>query len=131
MSFLEPLIAAALGVGFTALAAFLNKNNTTRVLLKYGPIVEKAYNIIDPVLDQNLHKWKGSQVDLAFELTVISVSDGKLTSDEVKEIAFHMAKAWLPQKAADKVRDLEKLSGVAPEITKAAEITQKVNILTN
>lgn len=131
MSFLEPLIAAVLGAGFTALAAFLNKNNTTRVLLKYGPIVEKAYNIIDPVLDQNLHKWKGSQVDLAFELTVISVSDGKLTADEVKEIAFHMAKAWLPQKAADKVRDLEKLPGVAPEITKAAEITQKVNILTN
>ena len=131
MTFLEPLIAAALGAGFTALAAFLNKNNTSRVLLKYGPIVEKAYNIIDPVLDQNLHKWKGSQVDLAFELTVISVSDGKLTADEVKEIAFHMAKAWLPQKAADKVRELEKLPGVAPEITKAAEITQKVNILTN
>jgi hypothetical protein len=131
MSFLEPIIAALFGAGFTALAAFLNKNNTTRVLLKYGPIVEKAYNIIDPVLDQNLHKWKGSQVDLAFELTVISVSDGKLTADEVKQIAFHMAKAWLPQKAADKVRDLEKLPGVAPEITKAAEITQKVNILTN
>jgi hypothetical protein len=131
MSFLEPIIAVVIGAGFAAMASFLNKNKTTRTLLKYGPIVEKAYNIIDPVLDQNLHKWKGSQVDLAFELTVISVSDGKLTSEEVKEIALHMAKAWLPQKAADKVRDLEKLPGVAPEITQAAEITQKVNILTN
>lgn len=131
MSFLEPVIAAILSAGFTALVAFLNTNRTAKVLMSYGPIVEKAYNIIDPVLDQNLHKWKGSQVDLAFELVVISVSDGKLTSDEVKEIAFHMAKAWLPQKAADKVRELEKLPGVAPEITQAAEIIQKVNILTD
>lgn len=131
MSFLEPIIAAVLGAGVAALAAFLNKNKTAKVLLKYGPIVERAYNIIDPVLDQNLGKWKGSQVDLAFELVIISVSDGKLTSDEVKSIALHMAKAWLPQKAADKVRQLEKLPGVAPEILAATEITQQVNILSN
>jgi 2-keto-4-pentenoate hydratase len=42
MSFLEPIIAAVLGAGVTALAAFLNKNKTTKVLLKYGPIVEKG-----------------------------------------------------------------------------------------
>lgn len=131
MSFLEPIIAAVLGAGVAALAAFLNKNKTTKILLKYGPIVERAYNIIDPVLDQNLHKWKGSQVNLAFELVVISVSDGTLTPEEVKAIALHMAKAWLPQKAADKVRQLEKLPGVAPEISAAAEITQKVNILSD
>jgi hypothetical protein len=129
MSFLEPIIAAVLGAGVTALAAFLNKNKTTKVLLKYGPIVEKAYNIIDPVLDQNLHKWQGSQVDLAFELVVVSVSDGTLTSEEVKNIAFHMAKAWLPQKAADKVRQLEKASGKAPEMFAAAEIADQVNVL--
>lgn len=129
MSFLEPIIAAVLGAGVTALAAFLNKNKTTKVLLKYGPIVEKAYNIIDPVLDQNLHKWQGSQVDLAFELVVVSVSDGTLTSEEVKSIAFHMAKAWLPQKAADKVRQLEKASGKAPEMFAAAEIADQVNVL--
>jgi hypothetical protein len=81
------------------------------------------------VLDQNLHKWQGSQVDLAFELVVISVSDGTLTSEEIKNIAFHMAKAWLPQKAADKVRQLEKASGKAPEMFAAAEIAEQVNVL--
>ena len=40
-----------------------------------------------------------------------------------------MAKAWLPQKAADKVRQLEKMSSMAPEMAAAAEIAEQVNIL--
>jgi len=129
MTFLEPIIAVALGAGITALAAFLNRNKTAKVFLKYGPIVQKAYDIIDPVLDQNLHSWQGSQVNLAFELVVVSVSDGKLTAEEVKTIAFHMAKAWLPQKAADKVRQLEQLADMAPEMIAASEIAEQVNVL--
>lgn len=129
MTFVEPIIAVALGAGITALAAFLNRNKTAKVFLKYGSVVQKAYDIIDPVLDQNLHNWKGSQVDLAFELVIVSVSDGKLTAQEVKTIAFHMAKAWLPQKAADKVRQLEKMSNITPEMTAAAEIAKQVNVL--
>ena len=38
-----------------------------------------------------------------------------------------MAQAWLPGKAADKVRQLEAMSSPAPELTKAAEISDKVN----
>lgn len=129
MTFVEPIIAVVLGAGITAFAAFLNRNKTAKVFLKYGSVVQKAYDIIDPVLDQNLHNWKGSQVDLAFELVIVSVSDGKLTSQEVKTIAFHMAKAWLPQKAADKVRQLEKMSNITPEMTAAAEIAKQVNVL--
>lgn len=129
MTFLEPIIAVALGAGITAIAAFLNRNKTAKVFLKYGPIVQKAYDIIDPVLDQNLHNWQGSQVDLAFELVVVSVSDGKLTAEEVKTIAFHMAKAWLPQKAADKVRQLEQIADTAPEIIAASAIAEQVNVL--
>ena len=127
MSFLEPIIASLLGAAVTALAVFLKKNMTAMAILKYGPLVEKAYDIIDPVLDKNLSNWDGSKVDKAFELAVESVADGQLSADEIKKLAVHMAQSWLPGAAAQKVRLLEH-NGMPLEQRKAAEdITAKVN----
>jgi len=127
MSFLEPVIASLLGAAVTALAVFLKKNMTAMAILKYGPLVEKAYDIIDPVLDKNLSNWDGSKVDKAFELAVESVADGQLSADEIKKLAVHMAQSWLPGAAAQKVRLLEH-NGMPLEQRKAAEdITAKVN----
>lgn len=135
MTFLEPVIAAVvaavIGAGTGAVAVFLQKNKTSQMLLKYGPVVKKAYDIIDPVLDQNLRKWKGSQVDKAFELAIESVADGKLSKEEVRSLGFAMAQAWLPQKAADKVRQFEKMATPAPELIAAAKIASKVNSVIN
>lgn len=127
MTFLEPIIAVIIGAATAALAMALKSNAAAKALLKYGHIVEKAYNIIDPILDQNLHSWDGSKVDKAFELAIESVADNQLSADEIKKLAFYMAQAWLPQKAADKVRELEKMASPAPELLAAAEIASKVN----
>jgi hypothetical protein len=126
MTFLEPIIAVLIGAAAAALALTLKKNAAAQAFLKYGPIVQKAYNIIDPVLDQNLHNWKGSQVDKAFELTIESVADGKLSPAEIKKLAFYMAQAWLPQKAADKVRRFEAADYQVPEFQTANVIAAKV-----
>ena len=127
MSFLEPVIASLLGAAVTALAVFLKKNMTAVALLKYGPLVQKAYDIIDPVLDKNLSNWDGSKVDKAFELAVESVADGELSAAEIKKLAVHMAQSWLPGAAAEKVRLLEQ-NGMPLEQRKAAEdITARVN----
>ena len=107
MTFLEPIIAAIIGAGATALAVFLKNNITAVNIIKYGPIVKKAYDIIDPVLDQNLAHWDGSKIDRAFEMSIEYVADGKLTAEEIKKLALDMAKNWLPQVAADKVRSFE------------------------
>lgn len=107
MTFLEPVIAALLGAGAVAVATLIQKNITAVKLLKYGPIVKKAYDIIDPVLDQNLARWDGSKIDRAFEMSIESVADGQLTPPEIKKLALEMAKSWLPQVAADKVRKFE------------------------
>lgn len=127
MSFLEPVIASILGAAVTALAVFLKKNMTAQAILKYGPVIEKAYDIIDPVLDKNLSNWDGSKVDKAFELAVESVSDGKLSSDEIKKLAVHMAQAWLPSAAAEKVRLLEQNGMPAEQYRATEEIIAKVN----
>jgi hypothetical protein len=124
MTFLEPIIAAIIGAGATALAVFLKNNISAVNILKYGPIVKKAYDIIDPVLDQNLARWDGSKIDRAFEMSIESVADGKLTSEEIKKLALGMAKNWLPQVAADKVRSFEES---AAELQVAKVIAAKVD----
>ena len=127
MSFLEPLIAAALGAGITALAVFFGKNATARAFLNHGPLLQKAYDLIDPILDKNIHNWNGSQVDKAFELAIASVADGELSEDEIKKLSVHMATAWLPAAAADKVRLLEAKGTPSEQIKAADEITNEVN----
>lgn len=126
MTFLEPIIAALIGAGTAALAGLIRKNATATNILKYGPIIKKAYDIVDPILDRNLGRWNGSKVDKAFELSIEAVSDGKLSADEIKKLAFQMAQNWLPQKAADKVRAMEASS---PQFTAAAQIAAKIDAL--
>lgn len=131
MTFLEPVIAAIVGAAAAALAMVIRNNSGAKAFLKYGGIVKRAYDIVDPVLDQNLHNWKGSQVDKAFELAIESVADGQLSAEEIKKLAFYMAQAWLPQKAADKVRQLESSSSPAPELLVASKIAAQVNSISN
>ena len=127
MIFLEPVIAAILGAGVTALAVFFRKNIAAQAVLKYGPLIKKAYDIIGPILDKNLHNWNGGQVDQAFELAVKASADGELSEDEIKKIAIHMAEAWLPAAAADKARLLEASGIPQDQIATADEITSTVS----
>ena len=127
MIFLEPVIAALLGAGVTALAVFFRKNIAAQAVLKYGPLIKKAYDIFDPILDKNLHNWNGGQVDEAFELAVKAASDGELSEDEIKKIAVQMADAWLPAAAADKVRLLEASGIPQDQIETADKIVHTVN----
>lgn len=127
MSLIETIAVAAIGAAAGALAVRINKNKAAKVFLKYGPVVKKAYDIIDPILDQNLRNWHGSQVERAFELSIQAAADGQLSADEIRTISFHMAQAWLPQKAADKARQLEQLSRTTPELRMAAKIIARVN----
>ena len=127
MIFLEPVIAALLGAGVTALAVFFKKNIAAKMLLKYGPLVKKAYDIIDPILDKNLTNWNGGQVDQAFELAIKSAADGELTEDEIKKIAVYMADAWLPAAAADKVRIVEAMGTTEEQDIVTKSIIKNVN----
>ena len=127
MIFLEPVIAALLGAGVTALAVFFKKNIAAKMVLKYGPLVKKAYDIIDPILDKNLTNWNGGQVDQAFELAVKSAADGELTEDEIKKIAVYMADAWLPAAAADKVRIVEAMGTTEEQDIVTKSIIKNVN----
>jgi hypothetical protein len=100
--FVLPVAGAAVGVGLVKATKWANNQKITKTLLKIGPNVAKIYDVIDPILANNLAKWNGSQVDQAFDITIKSLSDGKLTDTEVKNVAAHLAEKFLPQVAADK-----------------------------
>jgi len=100
--FALPVAGAAVGVGLVKVTGWANKQKITKALLKVGPNVSKIYDVIDPILANNLAKWNGSQVDAAFDITIKALSDGKLTDKEVKNVASHLAEKFLPQVAADK-----------------------------
>lgn len=106
MTSLEPIIAAGIGAGITALTVKFNKSKVSKQLAKYGPFAKKAYDIIDPVLVENMKGWKGSQIEDTFQIVVEAVADGSLTPAEVKTLAAQLAKDWLPAKAAAKVNSL-------------------------
>lgn len=127
MTFLEPIIAAGLGAGITALTVRFNKTKAATKLAKYGPLVTKAYNILDPLLDKNMKNWDGSQVDKAFTVVTEALADGQLNSDEVKHVATQLAVNWLPAKAADKVRQYETTETLLPQVAVAAAVADHIN----
>ena len=109
MTALEPIIAILVGAGITLGATWLTRFLGKQSALKYGPILARAYDIIDPLLERNMRSWSGSDVEFAMELAIEAVADGKLTPQEIKEAAKEAAVRWLPQVAADKVRKYEQL----------------------
>jgi hypothetical protein len=132
---LEPILIPAffllVGAGITIAVTKFNRLKVASNILKYGPVIKKAYDIVDPILDRNLSKWNGSNIDQAIQLTVEAVSDGTLTPKEVKDISILIAERWLPQKAADKVRQYSKSAYEVPQVLAAKQITEVVNGLVN
>lgn len=127
MGAIEPIIALLVGASLTIGANWAAKAIAKKRALKYGQILERAYNIIDPLLERNMKGWSGSNVEFAIELAIKSVADNELTPDELKEIVTEAGKRWLPSVAANKVRQYEKLIEQPKELQAAAILANAVN----
>ena len=127
MTALEPIIAALLGSGVTSLAVWIAKLLATQKYLKYGSILSRAYDIIDPLLETNLKNWGGSDVEFAIELAIEAVADGKVTPDEIKIIAKEASERWLPAVAAEKVRKYVTATTTPKELEAAEALANHVN----
>ena len=131
MTAIEPLIALLIGAGLTAGANWITGLIANRKVLKYGYILAKAYDIIDPLLERNMRGWDGSNVEFAIELAIEAVADNKLSSEELKEIVTEAGKRWLPSVAADKVRKYERLIEQPKELQAADILANAVNGVTD
>jgi hypothetical protein len=127
MTFLEPIIAAA--VGAIAVAGF-NKLSTLRALgtaLKYGPLLKRIFDILDPALIMYMNKWSGSETAQAIRLAVEAVGDGKLTGGEIAYVAGKVAELWLPDKAAAKYADFKAAAETPTGLTVSKFFEEHIN----
>jgi len=125
MTTLEPILAVLIGAGLTAGAGWLSRFLAARSLLKYGPVLSRVYDVLDPLLERNMRSWSGSDVEFAVELAIESVADGNITAAELKELTLEITKRWLPQVAADKVRKYEAMAD-RPKTLMAADLLTDV-----
>ena len=124
MGALEPIFAFLVGTCLTLATSSAVKFFAAKRIFKYGPILARAYDIIDPLLEQHMKGWDGSHVEFALELAIKSVADSDLTALELKEIVTEAGKRWLPSVAADKVRKYEGMLESPKELL-ASEILAK------
>ena len=127
MTAFEPIIAAILGSGVTAGVAWLVKQLADQKALSYGPIVARAYDIIDPLLEQHMQSWGGSDVEFAIELAIEAVADGEISVNEIRVAAREASDRWLPAVAAEKVRKYVTASEQPTELKVADAIAGHVN----
>lgn len=125
MTSLEPIIALVVGAGFTAGATLLARFLSAQKLLKYGPLLSRIYDVLDPLLERNIRQWSGSDVEFAIELAIQAVVDGHLTAKELRDMVGEISQRWLPQVAADKVRKFEQ-SAAEPKALAAADVLANV-----
>jgi hypothetical protein len=125
MTSLEPIIALLIGASFTAGATKLAQFLSAQKLLKYGPILSRIYDIVDPLLERNMRQWSGSDVEFAIELAIEAVADSYLTAKELRNMTAEISQRWLPQVAADKVRRFEQ-AAEQPKALAAADVLANV-----
>ena len=125
MTSLEPIIAIIIGAGLTAGPTLLSRYLASQKLLKYGPVLSRIYDVLDPLLERNIRQWSGSDVEFAIELAIQSVCDGELTGKELRTMVREVSERWLPQVAAEKVRKYE-TAAEQPKALAAADVLANV-----
>ena len=101
--------AGALALPFAA-NALIQRLRLRRVL----PVMRRAFQVLDPLLNAHLASYSGSDVRLAAELITAALSDGQLTRDEASFAAAEMLRRWSPQLAAG-----QKPAQLPPESTES------------
>jgi len=125
MTSLEPVIAIIIGAGLTAGTTLLSRYLASKNLFKYGPVLARIYDVLDPLLERNMRQWNGSDVEFAIELAIEAVCDGELTAKELRTMVSQVSERWLPQVAAAKVRKYE-TAAEQPKALAAADVLANV-----
>ena len=111
------MIETLIGLTGGALAAgviFLAKKFGAAVFVnKYGVIISKTFDIIDPIAGQLMTTYSGSEVQSAIQLAVARVADNDLDEADVVEITNYVIAKFNPSLAAAKVLDTSTDEGKA------------------
>ena len=108
---------ALLGFGVAALGAgvlwAIKKAGLALFLQNFGPVVQKTFDILDPIAGELIGKYDNSVVQEAIELAVLRVSDGNIDHNDVVAVTEYVISKFNPALAAAKTLDPETDEGKA------------------
>ena len=121
---MEAIIGLVGGLLASGAVYLFKKYGVTAVVRNYGPVVEKAFNVLDPIAGNLMNGYSDSEVQKAIELIVTRVADSTLDEADVVAISNYVIEKFNPSLAAAKVLDKESEEGKA-----ALEILANVKAL--
>ena len=108
---------ALLGFGVAALGAgvlwAIKKAGLALFLQNFGPVVQKTFDILDPIAGELIGKYDNSVVQEAIELAVLRVADGDIDHNDVVAVTEYVISKFNPALAAAKTLDPETEEGKA------------------
>lgn len=124
----EPALISA---GIVALPFGANALVRAVRLRKLLPIIRRAFVILDPLLNEHIKTYRGSDVRFSIGLVTEVLADGSLTQAEVKQAIEEIERRWRPSLAAGKApeqllphsRDKRILDAVTQVVGKAENYT--------
>jgi hypothetical protein len=110
---IETLIGLLGGALAAGVVYYAKKFGAALFIQNYGAVIEKTYEVLDPIAGKLLNQYSGSEFQSAVKLAVARVSDGNLDESDVVEITNYVIAQFSPELAASKVLDLTSEEGRA------------------
>ena len=110
---IETLIGLAGGAIAAGVIYLAKKFGAAVFVNKYGTIISKTFDVIDPIAGQLMTTYSGSEVQSAIQLAVARVADNDLDEADIVEITNYVIAKFNPGLAAAKVLDTSTEEGKA------------------
>lgn len=93
----EPVLIGAgivaLPIGGNALLAYLR-------IKKVLPVIRRAFTVLDPLLNEHIKGYSGSDARFVMELVTGVLADGALSREEIQQAVDEIERRYRPSKAA-------------------------------
>lgn len=123
---METILALVGGGAAAGLLYLLKKLGAKLFLSKYGAVIQKTFDVVDPIASDLIKSYEGSTLQEALELAVYRVADSEIDEKDVLAIAQYVSAKFDLTAAASKVLDPETEEGKA-----SLEIAERVKALTD
>jgi len=123
---MEALLSLLGGAAAAAVIYGLKRLGAGLVVARFGSVIEKVYEVLDPIAAQLIASYSESTVRDAIDLIVYRVADNNLSEEDALAIAHFVADHFDVYKAAGATLNPE-----SPEGSAAIEISKLVKDLTD
>lgn len=110
---MEALIGIVGGAVAAGVVYYFKKLGVTLFVNKWGSVIQKTYEVLDPVAGKLLNQYSGSEFQKAVQLIVARVGDSTLDDADIVAIANYTIAKFNPELAAAKVLDISSEEGKA------------------